>query len=163
MSINGWVHLGAALIAMAAGGTALLLPKGDRRHRLLGRTYAAAMTLLILSSFTIFSLNGRWNAFHILSLVATVTLAAALIAIWRWRVTRQPSWLLTHQYNMAFGYLGLWMAFVSELLTNRRFGLDYIRTEQQFWIYVAAINAAMLAVGWWYIDRKLKPRGAAAG
>lgn len=147
---------------MIAGGATLLLPKGTRTHRIVGGSYVAAMLTLNLSAFTIFSLNGRANVFHALAILSLATLAVALTSIWRWRASGRPALLLRHQYNMAFSYLGLWMAFVSELLTNRRFGLDYIRTEQQFWIVVAAANAAMLGAGWWWIDRKLRPRGAAA-
>lgn len=162
MGWNGWLHLSAAVVALIAGGVALLLPKGDARHRLVGGGYAAAMLALNLTALTIFTLNGRANVFHALALLSLATLAAGLASVWRWRASRRPALLLRHQYNMAFSYLGLWMAFVSELLTNRRFGLDYIRTEQQFWIVVALANAAMLAAGWWWIDRKLRPRAPAA-
>ena len=47
------IHAAAILILVIAGWTMLALPKGDRRHRLMGWTWVSAMVLMGLTSMAV--------------------------------------------------------------------------------------------------------------
>lgn len=42
-----WVHIGAGVLALGAGATALATVKGGARHRLAGRTFVRAMAVVV--------------------------------------------------------------------------------------------------------------------
>ena len=62
-----WAHILTILVALGLTPVILLSPRGDRRHRILGRIWAAAMLLTALLSFGIREANGRFSFIHILS------------------------------------------------------------------------------------------------
>ncbi|KIU26364.1 membrane protein [Sphingomonas melonis] len=62
-----WAHILTILVALGLTPVILLSPRGDRRHRILGRIWAAAMLLTALLSFGIREANGGFSFIHILS------------------------------------------------------------------------------------------------
>ena len=62
-----WAHILTILVALGLTPVILLSPRGDRRHRVLGRIWAAAMLLTALLSFGIREANGGFSFIHILS------------------------------------------------------------------------------------------------
>ncbi len=62
-----WAHILTILVALVLTPVILLSPRGDRRHRILGRIWAAAMLLTALLSFGIREANGGLSFIHILS------------------------------------------------------------------------------------------------
>lgn len=73
-----WAHLVTVVVALALTPTMLLRPRGDMRHRLLGRIWVASMMLTAALSFFVRGINdGRFSFIHILS--AYVLLIAPLI------------------------------------------------------------------------------------
>ncbi len=73
-----WAHLATILPALALTPVMLLRPRGDRRHRLLGKIWVTAMFLTALISFAVrLSNHGGFSIIHILS--AYVIVAAPLI------------------------------------------------------------------------------------
>ncbi len=62
-----WAHILTILVALGLTLVILLSPRGDRRHRILGRVWAAAMLLTALLSFGIREANGGFSFIHILS------------------------------------------------------------------------------------------------
>jgi uncharacterized membrane protein len=73
-----WAHLATILPALALTPVMLLRPRGDRLHRLLGKTWVAAMLLTALISLEVrLSNHGGFSFIHILS--AYVIVAAPLI------------------------------------------------------------------------------------
>lgn len=62
-----WAHILTILVSLVLTPVILLSPRGDRRHRILGRIWAAAMLLTALLSFGIREANGGFSFIHILS------------------------------------------------------------------------------------------------
>ncbi len=81
-------------------------PKGDRRHRLIGRVWVVAMYWTVLSSFAIRELRpGHFSWIHGLSLFTFVTLSIGLWAALTHRVR-------LHRQFITGSYLGLVGAFI---------------------------------------------------
>jgi uncharacterized membrane protein len=73
-----WAHLATILPALALTPVMLLRPRGDARHRLLGKLWVAAMFLTAVVSFAVrLSHPGHFSFIHIIS--AYVVIAAPLI------------------------------------------------------------------------------------
>lgn len=65
---NLWAHLGTMVVALGLTPVMLLRPRGDARHRMLGRIWVTAMFLTALVSLTIRDTNdGGFSLIHILS------------------------------------------------------------------------------------------------
>lgn len=96
------LHLAFSLVALAAILAILLLPKGQRAHRWLGRLAAGALVLSALSSFGI-QARGHLSWLHILSVVTLVNVAWAVWAIRQGRVAQ-------HRRAMMAGAGGLFVA-----------------------------------------------------
>lgn len=79
------IHVAFALAALLIGITVLALPKGTSRHKLLGRIWVTAMSVVAIGSFQIRELNpdGSLSWIHILSIVTIVSMANAVYAIRR--------------------------------------------------------------------------------
>lgn len=113
-SLTATVHLAAGLAALSAGALALATRKGSRGHRWAGRGYLAAMLLVNLSAFGLYGLTGSFNGLHLLAAISLVSVA---IGGWAARAhwPGEQAWARTHAFCMAFSYLGLWSAAVSQL------------------------------------------------
>ena len=73
-----WGHLATVLLALALTPVMLLRPRGDAKHRLLGKVWVAAMFLTAAESFLVrFTNHGQFSFIHIIS--AYVVVAAPLI------------------------------------------------------------------------------------
>ena len=77
-------HIFAASVGVLLGGYQLWRrPRGDARHRLLGRVWVALMAWTSVSSFWIRDLNeGAFSWLHVLSVVTVVSL---VLGVWRAR------------------------------------------------------------------------------
>lgn len=79
-----FIHVGAALLALAIGGFLMLSPKGVGPHKLLGWTWVMAMAATAISSLFIFGLNRDFfSIIHLLSGWTLIALPMALFAIRR--------------------------------------------------------------------------------
>jgi hypothetical protein len=63
--------------------------------------------------------------------------------------------LRAHKIDMAYSWLGLFMAGVSQYLVNPRFGLAEFTSGWTYWSLFAAINIVIYATGSWWIFRRL--------
>jgi uncharacterized membrane protein len=155
------IHTIAATVALIVGGVLFLRSKGTFAHRRLGQAY---VTLMLVANFSIMPVTARiapiagtgFGIFHILALVSLFSLIAGCLALWRWHGRRNPEALRAHQINMAFSYLGLVMAFASELIVNRNLGLSPVRTMAQFWILLGVVNIVLYVAGCWLILGRLQ-------
>ncbi|MCA3255340.1 MAG: DUF2306 domain-containing protein [Alphaproteobacteria bacterium] len=158
MTAVGLVHGFGAFAAVLTGTAMMLGAKGTRRHRLSGMIYIPLMIAVNASALGIYGLTGGFNVFHLLALVNLTSTLLGVRALLMWRRTRSPDWLKAHQYHLAYSYLGLMMALVSELLLNPRFGLfDGFRHYAAFWISVGLLNIPIYWAGSRFIRRKLDP------
>ena len=111
-------HFICALGALLLGPIVLARRKGDTIHRWLGRLWALMMLIINISALSMYDMSGRPNLFHIFALVSLITLSCALWAIWRYKLTRNPNYLVTHQHCMVWAYFGLLMAGLWQVVFN---------------------------------------------
>jgi uncharacterized membrane protein len=108
----GLIHLLSGIAAILLGGAVLLLKKGTRLHKKVGYLYVASMVVLIVSSFAIYRLFGKFGVFHYLSLVATFSLVAGMLPMFK--KVRTPKDYKTHFTRMYWSVVGLYAAFAAE-------------------------------------------------
>jgi len=112
----GAVHLLASVIALASGTQVLWMDKGTRLHRQIGYVYCASMLVIIATAFGIYRLFGGFGLFHILAIVSFLTLLSGMIPV----LLKKPfnSYMSLHFSFMYWSVMGLYAAFVSEMLTR---------------------------------------------
>lgn len=162
ISAIGAAHVAMGIIALTSGAAVLMTRKGTVRHRLVGRAYAAAILIINATALAIFDLTGRPNVFHAIALVNLATLTMGVVALWRWRRTGDPRDLITHQRRMAMNYVGLWMAFVTELLINPMMGMSRLGDPKGHWPLMIVLNIGLFLVGGWLVRTRLVRTGAQA-
>jgi len=94
-------HVFAALTSVVLGGYQLWRrPRGDARHRLLGRTWAVLLLWTAVTSFWIRDINdGAFSWLHVLSVVTLVTVTLGVVNARRGNVQ-------AHRGNMVGSWLG---------------------------------------------------------
>jgi uncharacterized membrane protein len=155
ISAIGAAHVAMGSVALISGAVVLMLPKGTARHRLVDTVFAAAILAINGTALSMYGLTGRPNVFHVIALVNLATLAMGLLALRRWRWTRDPSDLVAHQRRMAMNYVGLWMAFVTELLVNPMLGVSRISDPRSYWPMMIALNLVLFGIGGWLVRTRL--------
>jgi uncharacterized membrane protein len=96
------VHTAAATGVIALGASILLLPKGTRAHRFLGRAWSASMLVTCISSFGIRDLNnGHFSWIHGLSAFTLYCVGAGI-----YNIRRKPRDLRRHISYMRGSYVG---------------------------------------------------------
>lgn len=89
ISLMGWVHSIACVLALLSGAWNLVMPKGSATHREVGHWYFYAQLASLLSTFAVYDFNvARFHPLvagpHIFGLFhweAVATLAALLLGI----------------------------------------------------------------------------------
>lgn len=127
--MNAWTYLLAAhaftaSTALPLGAYQLLRRvKGDRRHRLVGWTWVAAMTFVATSSFAIRELrHGRLSFLHVLSVVTLVSLIAGIALVRRGNVAG-------HKAALRGSWLGLVGAFIGAVAVPSRRVPTFVVTD----------------------------------
>lgn len=96
------VHAVAATAAIVLGPVNLLRRRRDRAHRMIGRTWAAAILVTCLSSFGIHPHGFSW--LHGLAVFTLISVTIGVVAIRRRNV-------VAHRANMMGSYIGTLIAF----------------------------------------------------
>lgn len=112
----GLIHLAASVLALIFGTWILLTAKGTPIHRKIGYLYAFSMSVLIITAFMIYRLFGGFGIFHIAATVSTITLIGGMLPV----LLRKPknNWLGFHFSFMYWSVMGLYAAFVAEVLVR---------------------------------------------
>ena len=111
----GLIHLVAAVVALTCGTLVLVRPKGTLTHKRWGYAYVFSMTVMLATSFLIYRLFHGFGLFHGFAVIASATLIAGFIPALR----RKPDdWIDLHFGFMYWSVIGLYAAFVAELLTR---------------------------------------------
>jgi uncharacterized membrane protein len=108
----GLIHLISGVFALIFGGAVLIAKKGTQTHRKVGYVYVLSMAVLIISSFFVYRLFGRFGLFHVLSLVSTFSLLAGMVPMFK--KIRTPKDYETHFKRMYWSVAGLYAAFAAE-------------------------------------------------
>ncbi|MBO6549720.1 MAG: DUF2306 domain-containing protein [Rhizobiales bacterium] len=107
-------HLITASLALIIGAIVLLLRKGTKHHKLLGRIWASLMLYTAISSFWI---GDKFSWIHALSIWVIVGLTIAFFAI---KFIQSPKGTRIHAGFMIGNYIGLWSAAIPAALTEGR-------------------------------------------
>lgn len=112
----GLVHLTSAIMALITGSWILAANKGTIIHRAVGYVYFVSMLIMLVTAFLIYRLFGGFGIFHFFAVVSSVTLLGGMIPA----IRRKPekSWLDWHFSFMYWSVIGLYGAFVGELLVR---------------------------------------------
>jgi len=153
-----WVHFLTALIALPLGLWQLVAAKGTQGHRLLGRIYVPVMLICLLSALATYRPSTQFLFFHILALVGLWSLSDGMRNQRRWLREGNPAALRSHKITMGYSWLGLFMAFVSQMLVNPRFGINDFAFGWTYWAVFALINLLIYAAGSWWIFKRLVPQ-----
>ncbi|MDX5594229.1 DUF2306 domain-containing protein [Pseudovibrio sp. SPO723] len=112
------VHVGAAVAAVIFLPAILGRRKGDTLHKLLGYSWALAMTVLAVSSFWLQGLQivGPFSPIHLLSIYTLIQLTRALFQARRRQIDRHGS-TMRQLAAYALGGAGV-LAFLPDRLMN---------------------------------------------
>ena len=112
----GLVHLTAAIMALITGTWILAANKGTLIHRAVGYVYIVSMLMMLVTAFMIYRLFGGFGIFHVFAVISSITLLGGMIPA----IRRKPekSWLDWHFSFMYWSVLGLYGAFVGEILVR---------------------------------------------
>ena len=152
-----WVHFITAMVALPLGLWQLLAAKGTPVHRQMGRIYIPVMLVCLVSALVTFRPGTQFLFFYILAIVGLASLASGMGNLRRWLQAGNPKHLRAHKIDMGFSWLGLFMAAVSQVLVNPRFGISDFAIGWRYWATFAAINSVIYAIGWWWIFTRLAP------
>lgn len=113
---TGLIHVIASVLSLVFGTMVLALQKGTKNHVKVGYAYVISMAVVILTSFMMYNLFGKWGVFHYAAVVSLFSISMGMIPIW----TKRPlnSWKYYHFSFMYWSVIGLYAAFVSEILTR---------------------------------------------
>jgi uncharacterized membrane protein len=146
MSNLGWVHVFAALVALATGAFVIVGRKGTAIHRRVGWAYAVSMIVLNVTALAIYRLTRFFGPFHVAAVVSLATLIAGIIPAWR----RKPAatWLDRHYFFMTYSYLGLAAATVAEVATRVPVVQAFSGGPTPlFWIVTIVASIAVFVIG----------------
>jgi uncharacterized membrane protein len=160
---NPWinVHIAAMLVAIPVGAAMFAMRKGTPNHRKLGYVFFAAM---LIGNFSVMPVEANifrlgdsgFGFFHVLALLSLFSLAMGARALMRWKRTREPDAMRSHQVNLGYAYLGMIMALASQILVNRRHGIaDYVTAENYLTLF-AIINITLYVGGSIWIFRAFR-------
>lgn len=112
----GLIHFVASISALVFGTAVLLMTKGSKIHIRMGYFYVASMVVLLVTAFMLYNLFGKWGIFHYFAVISSLTLALGMIPIFLRNDIR--NWAYLHFSFMYWSVIGLYGAFVSEMLTR---------------------------------------------
>ncbi len=139
-------HVVGALTSVVLGGYQVWRrPKGDTRHRLLGRTWVVLILWTAISSFWIRQINeGAFSWLHVLSVVTLVTVTLGVVNAVRGNVTG-------HRGNMVGSWLGACGAMVAAVAVPGRMIPTYAVAQPRgalaFLVSVLVVTAVLVAAG----------------
>ena len=162
-------HVAAALTSVMLGGYQVWRrPRGDGRHRLLGRTWVVLMLWTAVTSFWIRDINdGAFSWLHVLSVVTLITVTLGVVNARRGAVA-------AHRGNMVGSWLGAVGAMLAALAVPGRMVPTYVVARPggalAFAVSVLLTTAVLVVLGarlGAYLDRRATgarvPAGVGAG
>ena len=114
-SSTGAFHLFVSVLSLIFGTYILFAKKGTTRHRKVGYLYFWSMTLMLITAFMIYDLFGKFGMFHWMAVVSTLTLIGGMIPMF---FNKKKEWIETHYSFMYWSVMGLYAAFISEIMTR---------------------------------------------
>ncbi|MGR0158817.1 DUF2306 domain-containing protein [Paenarthrobacter nitroguajacolicus] len=148
------LHAIAAGYALIFGAVNLLRRnKGSAVHKILGRIWAVAMYVVVLTSFGIRTIDGGFNWLHALSVLTFCTLTMGLVTVRRGNIR-------AHQRFMTGSYFGLLGAFIGVVaVPDRRLPQMAIHdlAGLTLWVAALALTAGLTVAGLMQLRQKTTP------
>jgi uncharacterized membrane protein len=113
MDALGAIHVVFGLCALLTGTVVVLIRKGTRYHRTIGRWYFASMLGLNVTGLLIYRATGKFNFFHVSALFSLMCIFIGIGVVVLLRPRK--AWLERHAYFMSGSYVGLIAAAASEV------------------------------------------------
>lgn len=112
----GLIHFIVSMLSVVFGTAILLMEKGTKRHKQIGYAYVFSMLGVIITSFMMYRLFGKFGIFHIAALVSAITLSLGMIPA----ILRKPAktWFSLHFSFMYWSVIGLYAAFAAEMMVR---------------------------------------------
>ena len=114
-STTGVIHFAASVIALLSSAIVLAGTKGSLGHKRTGYVYAAAMLVVLVTSFMIYRLHGSFGLLHWFAVVSSITLLLGMLPLYFKYPRNYMGWHLGFMYWSA---IGLYCAFFAETLTR---------------------------------------------
>lgn len=142
------IHAVTASLSLLLGAFQLLRPKkGDRFHRMVGRTWVVCMYTVCVSSFFIQGVADGFSWLHGLSLFTTLTVSLGLYSAIKGNIA-------AHKANMIGSYFGSVGAFVGVIAVPTR-RIPQLATQQTplFFLFVGllVVSATMFLCGLYFL------------
>jgi len=126
ISLMGWLHTAACIVALAAGAWNIVMPKGTRTHRRVGLVYVYAMLIANLGILAVYRFDiakfrpftAGPNTFGLFHWEAVTTLIALLLALYAAPRRRRAVWAYTHPLAMLVTYYMLIGGLINELFVR---------------------------------------------
>lgn len=112
----GLIHFIVSMLSVVFGTAILLMEKGTKRHKQIGYAYVLSMLGVIITSFMMYRLFGKFGIFHVAALVSAITLSLGMIPA----ILRKPAktWFSLHFGFMYWSVIGLYAAFAAEMMVR---------------------------------------------
>jgi len=143
------IHIILGFSSLISGFTVLLIKKGSRNHRLIGRAYILSMLGLNLTAFGIYKLFGGWGFFHWMAIASLIPLLAGYTAI-RYKKIE------AHYFFMCWSYIGLLCATISEIFVHLPIAVQLLNAVPR----VDTVFIIFLIVSGFYLLPKYQRRHA---
>ena len=104
ISLLGWLHSIACMIALCAGPLVFAMRKGTRRHRTIGYWYVGAMAVANLTALGLFAPIAGLPAFNMFHWMAVATLIMLALGVWAARNQRTALGAYGHPTMMVLSF-----------------------------------------------------------
>ncbi len=165
ISVLGWIHTIACIIALPSGLYLLAAAKGTKRHRSIGRWYLVSMVIGAATALGLYApiagIAPGFNRFHWMAVVTLVALAFAYTGA---RRQAQAPWAYVHPMGMVVSYYMLIGALINESFARvhalAAFGARTVGLVQaaNMALFLALLVAVAVKVG----HKRARLRAAAA-
>jgi uncharacterized membrane protein len=112
----GLIHFIASVLALVFGSAVLVMTKGSKTHIRTGYLYVLNMVFLLVTSFMLYNLFGKWGIFHYFAVLSSFTLILGMVPIFL--RNQFKNWAYLHFSFMYWSVIGLYGALVSEMMTR---------------------------------------------
>lgn len=133
----GLIHFIASALALIFGSAVLVMTKGSKIHIRTGYLYVVSMVVLLVTAFMLYNLFGKWGIFHYFAVISSFTLLLGMVPVFLRNQIK--NWAYLHFSFMYWSVIGLYGAFVSEMMTRI--------PEVPFYNMVGLATAGVMLVG----------------
>lgn len=153
----GTIHAVLAMFCIAVGLIQLLRPKRGPTHRARGYAFAYAALVADGTAMLVYRFTGQFNIFHVGAIVNFVFVVLAIVPLLR--NPRPANWKLQHYHFIAWSYVGLIAAAVTELIVRT----SHLATMDLAWAVTSVTAITVTAIGYVLIERYRPPSPPSPG